>query len=56
MKDGPLVFTIITHKDRAFVHHLEVGLFPYDFILPSAPGPFLRADEELGCPREVVDV
>ena len=56
MKDGPLVFPVFSHKDRAFSHHLEVGPFPSDFIFSSVPGPFLRSDEELGRSREAVDL
>ena len=54
VKDGPLWFPIVPHKDGVFAHHLEVGPFPSDFIFPSFPGPFLRADEEFGRPREVL--
>ena len=55
MKYGPLKFTVVPHENKAFSHHLEVDPFPYDFILSSVPGPFLRSDEELGCSRELVD-
>ena len=55
MKDGPLGFKIVPHKDRAFYCHLEVGPLPSNFIFPSVPGPFLRDDEEFGRPREVVE-
>ena len=56
MKDGPLGFTVVPHKDRAFYHQLELGPLPSDFTPSSVSGPFLRADEELGHSREVVDV
>ena len=56
MEDGPLVFTVFTLKDGSFSHHLEVGSFPSDFILPSVPSPFFRAEEELGRSKEVVYV
>ena len=46
----------VAHKYRSFAHHLEVGPFPSDFIFPSVPGPFLRADEDLGRSMEVVDI
>ena len=55
MKDGPLVFLVVTHEDRAFYHKLEVGPLPSDFISPSDPGTVLGSDEELGISREVVD-
>ena len=54
MKYGPLWFPVVPHKDREFPHNLEVGTFPSDFIFPSLPGPFLRADEDLGCTREII--
>ena len=41
--------------DRAFAHHLEVGNFPSDFVFSSVLGPFLRAEEELGHSRKVVE-
>ena len=47
---------MVSHEEGAFYHHLEVCTLPYDFIFPYVPGPFLRADGELGCFREVVDV
>ena len=51
MKYVPLLFTIFPHEDGSFTHPLEVGPFPSDFIFPSVPGPFLRADEDLGRSR-----
>ena len=39
-----------------FYHHLEVGLFPPEFIFSSVLGPFMRADEELRRYGEVVDL
>ena len=56
MKNVPLWFTVVTHEDRAFYNHLEVGTFPSNFILSSIPGPFIRANEELGCYKEWVDL
>ena len=56
MKDCPLSFTVVPHKDRAFSHHLEVGPFPSDFFFSSVLGPFLRAGEEIGSSGEVVDL
>ena len=56
MKDGPLWFPVVLNKNIAFSHHLEVGISPSNFIFVSVPGPFLRADEELGRSREVVDL
>ena len=56
MKDGPLWFSVLPHKDRAVSHHLEVGPFPSNFIFSSVPVPFLRYDEELGSSREVVNL
>ena len=49
-------FPVVLHKDRALTHHLEVSPFPSNFSLPSVPGLFLRADEELVRPGEVVDI
>ena len=40
---------------RAFYHHLEVVTFFSDFVFSFVPGPFLRADEDLGRYMEVVD-
>ena len=54
MKYGTLRFPVVTQKDRAFAHHLEVGPLPSDFVFSSVLGPFLRADEELWLSREVV--
>ena len=47
---------MVPNKDRAIYHHLKVGPFPSDFISPSVQVLFLRVDEEIGRPREVVDV
>ena len=51
MEDGSLLFTVVTHEYRVPDHHLEVGPFPYDFILSSVPSPFLRADEDIELSR-----
>ena len=48
-------FYVVSHKDRAFSHHLEVGPLPSNFICSSGLGPFLRDDEVLGSSKEVVD-
>ena len=56
MKDGPLGFPVLPHKDGELSHHLEVGPFSVNLGLPSVTGPFLGADEELGRPREVVHI
>ena len=55
VKDGRLWFNVVPHKDEVFAYNLEVGTFPSHFILPSVPGQFLRADEELRRLRKVVD-
>ena len=47
MKYGPLKFTVVTHKDGAFYHHLEVGTLPSEFLFSSVLGSFIRDDEEL---------
>ena len=52
MKYGLFLFTVVPHKYRAFSHHLEVGPLPSEFILSSIPGPFMRADDDIGCSRE----
>ena len=54
MKNGPLWFTVVIHKDRAFDHNLEVGPFPSEFVFSYVLGPFMRADEDIGRSREVV--
>ena len=56
VKDGPLGFTLVSHKDREFSHHLEVGNPPSGFIFPSVTVPYLRDDEELGNPMEIAEV
>ena len=55
IKYGPFVFTVVPHKYVALFHHLEVGPFPENLGFPSIPGPFMRDDEYVGCPREVLD-
>ena len=49
-------FSLFHTMMESFTTTLKVGPFPSDFILPSDPGPFLRADEKIRLPREVVDV
>ena len=56
MKYGPLWFTVVTYKDRTFYHHLDVVPFPFNFVLSSVLGPFMRDDEDLGRSGEVVDL
>ena len=56
MEDFPLWFPVVPNDDRAFSHHLELGLFPSDFIFSSVPGPCFRDDEKIGRSREVVDL
>ena len=56
MKDGPLGFPVVPQKDGLFARQLEVGPFPSDFVLPSVPVLFWRADEYRRCSREVVDL
>ena len=56
MKYGILWFSVVSHEDGAFSHHLEVGTFSFNFIFTCIPGIFKRDDEELGIYREVVDV
>ena len=56
MKDYPFLFTVVPHEDRAFSHHLEVGPLPSYFVFSSVLVSFLRADEELGSSREVLDL
>ena len=56
MNYGPFEFSIVPHKDGAFPHHLEAGPFTSAFILTPILGPFLRNNEELGHPWEVIDI
>ena len=37
-------------------HHLDVGPFPYNFVIHSVMNLFLRADNDIECSRESVDV
>ena len=55
MQDGPSRFKLVPHQDAMINHQLEVGSLPTDYVFNSATGPFLRANEELGCSREVVE-
>ena len=54
MKNIPLGLHVVPHRDGALDHHIEVGPCPSNFRFSSVLGPFLRADEELGCHRELV--
>ena len=56
MKDGTLVLPVVPYEDGSFDYHLEIGTLPSEFIFPSVTGPFLRSDEDLGYPKEVVDI
>ena len=56
VKDGPLGFTIVPHKYVVLSHQREVGPIPSNFGFSSIPIPFLRADDDLVCPRKVVDI
>ena len=56
MNYSPFLFTVVPHEGIAFSHHLELGPLHYESIFSSVQGPFLRADEELGRSREVVDL
>ena len=49
-------FTLVSHKDREFSHHLEVGPFPSNFVFSSVLSPFLRASEEPGHSGEIVEL
>ena len=40
---------------RAFYHQLEVVTFFSDFVFSFVPGPFLRADEDLGRYMKLLD-
>ena len=51
-----MVFPVFPQENGAFAHHLEERPLPYNLIFPSVPVPFLRADKELGCSRQVVDI
>ena len=51
-----LRFPAVPHTDGTLAHHLKVGPFPSNFCAPSVLDPFFRADEDLGYPRELVDV
>ena len=46
---------LLFHKMAEISHNLEVGHLPSEFILSLVPGQFLIADEELGCPRKLLD-
>ena len=54
--DGPLGFNVVTHKYVFIDHKLEVGPFPTNFGFLYVMGPFMRADNEIGCPREVLNL
>ena len=56
MKDSQLRCTNVTHYDGSFPHNFQVGPSLTNFFFPSVMGPFLRYDEDLGCPREVVEM
>lgn len=56
MEDGPLIYPVVTHHDRVFVRHFQVGLLLANFGFPSVTGPFQSSDEYIGCSREVLDI
>ena len=56
IKDGLLWFSVVPHKNEAFFHYLEVGIFHSNFIFPYVLGPLFRSDEDLRLSMEVVDV
>ena len=56
MKDVPVWFLVVLHRNREFSHHLEVGPFPYDFVFSAILDTFLRDDEELGSSGGVVEL
>ena len=56
MKDGPLLFPVVPHKDIAFANHLEVGPFPFEFSISYVLGLCIRYNEDLGRSREVLDL
>ena len=56
MKAITLGFPVVPHNSGVLAHHIESWPFPYNFGLSSVLVPFLRADEYLGRPREVVDI
>ena len=56
MKDGNLWFSVVPHKYVELDHHLEVGPFSYNFWFLPVSSPFLRDDEDLGRPWEVVEI
>ena len=54
IKDGLLWFSVVPHKNEAFFHYLEVGIFHSNFIFPYVLGPLFRSDEDLGRSKELV--
>ena len=56
MKDSTLVFLVVPHKDGSLDNNLEVGPLPDNPPTPSFPRPILRDDEDLGIPREILDM
>ena len=55
MKYYYLVFTVVILKYGSLARQIEVGTFPYNLGFPSVPLLSLSADEEFGCPKEVVE-
>ena len=56
MKYGHLVFSVVRHKDGTLAHHLWVGPLLVNFGFHYVTDQFLRADEYLGCTRELLDI
>ena len=56
MKYGHLGFPTVPHKYGLVSRHLEVCPLPTNFVFPSVLVQFMRADEDLRRPREVVDI
>ena len=56
MKDDTLVFLVVPEKDGSLAHNLDVVPLPENFGFPSVPELILRDDENLGIPREVLDM
>ena len=51
---GPMIFTLVPHKDVNICHRLELGPFLANLRFPSVVGPFMRADENIGWYMEEV--
>ena len=47
MKYGPLIFTVVPHKDRLLSHYLEIGFLPAKFVFYYFVVPFLGMTSSL---------